>query len=292
MAGDVRVPNSAGLESPTVTVEAWVSATAPGTSAYVLAKGASGPTAASYALYTGATGGLPFYVSDGAGYVESPAAGAGVWDGEWHHVVGTHDGATVRLYVDGVEIGEGTATDLQIGYGLPTGNDLFTGSYQGDIALPFAGLIDEPAVYNRAHGPSEVVARYSGVSTPGGVVVNLPLGTASGSAGGVARVRNVVGSPGDDPLVGGATDYDLDADALLAIQAVWTRRDDDYATRVANLRSGSVDAPALLGTTAVRSGGGHTLTGGAGRDFFYANIALDLFDTDPPTEDFEPVFVG
>ena len=37
------------------------------------------------------------------------AAGpASVWDGKWHHVAGTFDGSTVRLYVDGVQVGTGT----------------------------------------------------------------------------------------------------------------------------------------------------------------------------------------
>ena len=57
--------------------------------------------AASYGLYTGPNGGLEFYVSSSRGtvYVRSPDAGAGVWDGGWHMVVGTYDGNTVRLFV-------------------------------------------------------------------------------------------------------------------------------------------------------------------------------------------------
>ncbi|MEK7214877.1 MAG: LamG domain-containing protein, partial [Chloroflexota bacterium] len=129
----VQVPNSASLETPTISVEAWVNATAPGSYRYVVAKGASGVTAASYALYTGSTAGLYFYIFDGLTAVLSPNAGPGVWDGNWHHVVGTFDGSTVRLYVDGLEIGVGTPTMVQIGYALPTTNDLFVGSYQGSV---------------------------------------------------------------------------------------------------------------------------------------------------------------
>src|SRR5205823_14394762 len=38
------------------------------------------------------------------GHVSSPDAGTGIWDGKWHHVAGTYDGAALRLYVDGHEV--------------------------------------------------------------------------------------------------------------------------------------------------------------------------------------------
>ena len=76
---------------------------------YLVAKGID-PEAASYALYTGHSGGLFFFVYDGKQFVLSPDAGRGIWDGHWHHVAGTFDGASVRLYVDGTQVGLGTPT--------------------------------------------------------------------------------------------------------------------------------------------------------------------------------------
>ena len=77
-------------------------------------------------------------------------------------------------------------------------------------------------------------------------------------------------------MIGGTTDYDRDAAALMAIMAEWTRTDADYASRVANLKNGANGAP-LLNATRVRSnGGGNTLNGNAGLDFFFAN--LDTLD--------------
>src|SRR5204862_199198 len=114
----VRVPNSPTLEPATVTVEAWVrhlgypgQLGGPGAPAqpvsYIVAKGGAwASSAASYALYS--IGGVCFYISTSSGYHRSPDAGPGIWDGEWHYVVGTYDGSAVRLFVDGSEVGHGT----------------------------------------------------------------------------------------------------------------------------------------------------------------------------------------
>jgi len=166
----VQVANSSTLESSAVTVAAWVKSSSPGTYGYILAKGASGCTAASYALYTGGPGGLYFYIFNGSSYVRSPNGGSLAWDGQWHHVAGTYDGSVVRLYVDGDDIDSGTATTTGIGYSLPTTNDFFVGAYRGSCNLHFNGLIDEVHVWNRALSADEVAALSVGV----GSVVWLP----------------------------------------------------------------------------------------------------------------------
>jgi hypothetical protein len=143
-----------------VTVSAWVnSATSPGNFKYIVAKGAQACLAASYGLYTGANGGLEFYVASNGGlnWTISPDAGAtAVWDGNWHSVIGTFDGSTVRLYVDGKEVGSGTADTAAVSYNLSTGNDLEIGNYGGCSGLGFSGKIDEVKVFNRALGPQEI----------------------------------------------------------------------------------------------------------------------------------------
>lgn len=154
----VDVPDNSLLDPPTVTVSAWVqSSTDPGRDKYILAKGANSCSAASYGLYTGEGSGLEFYVSsnDGTTFVLSPDAGQGVWDGGWHSVVGTYDGSTIRLYVDGRQVGAGTPDTAGIGYGLPS-NDLLIGNYAQCSGLGFAGQIDSVHVFNRVLGPDEI----------------------------------------------------------------------------------------------------------------------------------------
>jgi Ca2+-binding RTX toxin-like protein len=114
---------------------------------------------------------------------------------------------------------------------------------------------------------------YSAYFFPIGVRVNLALGTATGVAGGVSNVENVIGGPaddilvgndqanvltggpgrdiligrggadvlnggvGDDILIGCSTDYDLDPAALEDIMAEWGRYDLDvtYFGRIQHL---------------------------------------------------------
>jgi hypothetical protein len=257
----VQVPNAPDLEPAKVTVKAWVKGTAPGRNAYILSKGADGETAASYALYTGASSGLQFYVYDGGAYVQSPDVGTGVWDGAWHHVAGTYDGAFIRLFVDGVEVGSGTPTHIRIGYPLPTSNDLFIGSYNGGYL--FNGSIDEVAVYSRALTRLEIVASFN-ADEPSSVLL---------------------GGDGEDLLIGGTTAYDLDLAALARIQAEWIRTDIDYETRVANLTTDNgVDVPKLIsGETVFGNGGGNIVSGGIDplhRDLLFASLDLDFTDTE------------
>jgi hypothetical protein len=286
----IQVPNTLALESPHISVEAWVNATNPHLGGYILDKGDNGSLLPSYSLSMGSGSGLVFEVSDGTTYADSPDAGPGIWDGNWHHVVGTYDGATIRLYVDGAEVGNGTPTNIAIAYDLPNTNDLFIGSYAGQDRFDFNGLVDELSVYNRALSAADVQAIYAAGSAGKsgvhhGVVVNLPLGTATGLTGGIANIQNVIGSPGDDTLsagadrsiliggdgadqlfggsgenilIGGTTDYtqpSLNAAALDAVLQEWNRTDLGFDDRVSDLLTGSnsqgVAARNVIGATAI-----------------------------------------
>ena len=89
---------------------------------------------------------------------------SGINDGNWHHVIGTWDGSTIRLYVDASLRGTNSWTyDVQY---IPTCY-FSIGNRAGSI--PFNGNIDEPFVYNRAITPAEVSALYNnglGLSYP------------------------------------------------------------------------------------------------------------------------------
>jgi hypothetical protein len=156
----VSIPRSPTLEPAAVTVEAWVrSSVGPGAFKYIVSQGASGCEAASYGLYTGAGGGVAFYVSGGSGVEAaiSPAAPPTLWDGAWHHVSGTYDGAAVRLFVDGVQVGSGTPATIPIGYGLPNADGLL-GAFGGTCTLNWGGDLDEPRIWGRALSAQEIAA--------------------------------------------------------------------------------------------------------------------------------------
>lgn len=179
--GRVDIPDSSALEpANAVSVGAFVKASGtPGAYKYIVAKGASGCIASSYALYTGANGGLVFYISENGGlsYNLSPDAGSGIWDGKWHFVVGTYDGQNVRLYVDGKQVGSGTPATGSIGYNLPTSNELWLGHYagcQGLGSFDFTGSLDEPTVWSTAISAQQISYAYSVLSALHGWIGSLP----------------------------------------------------------------------------------------------------------------------
>ncbi|MGH2920396.1 MAG: LamG domain-containing protein [Solirubrobacteraceae bacterium] len=162
----VRLPDSPGLEPEYISLEAWVRASgAPGAYRYVVSKGATTCETSSYGLYTGTSRGMAFYVSGALGYVVSPQAPpAQIWNGAWHHAVGTYDGYRVRLYIDGHQIGVGNAAPADIVYGLPSRSP-YIGSYRGDCELPFSGDIDGLRIWSVALEPEEVETAHD---QPGG----------------------------------------------------------------------------------------------------------------------------
>jgi hypothetical protein len=149
----VRIPNAPQLNSANLTVSTWVRGSAsPGTARYVLGKGATGCESASYGLYTGASGGLRFYIWDAA----RGAIGSGeldpsqIWNGKWHHVAGTWDGTTAKLFVDGKLIPGSSSTPGTINYNQGPG-DLGVGDYVGGSCdLFYTGDIDDVAIFSQA----------------------------------------------------------------------------------------------------------------------------------------------
>jgi hypothetical protein len=103
-----------------------------------------------------------FGVHTTAGYPQ--AAGPLAPLNQWVHVAGTYDGATVRLFVNGVQVataaGSGTilreAKPLLIGAGM---NDA-----TGIAGDGFLGWMDDVRLYNRALSASEIQALYAGTA--------------------------------------------------------------------------------------------------------------------------------
>ena len=185
-------PVDALTQTPAVTVTAWVrSATTPPVVKAVVAHGASGGCShASYAIYTGGSGlpsGLRFYIWNGTQTFTSPVASNTIWNGAWHHVAGSYDGATVRFYVDGAQVGTGTPASGPIGYGLAGSNRFVIGNYAGNLPDPaeclentsFSGDIDEVRIFNRALNTTELDAVITGIDP-----AQPPTGGGGGTPGG------------------------------------------------------------------------------------------------------------
>lgn len=75
---------------------------------------------------------------------------------KWQHVVAVKDESTMRLYVNGIQVGEGHDTNK-----LPAGLRLLVGElYPSRGVRPFIGQLDELALYDRALTPTEILQHY------------------------------------------------------------------------------------------------------------------------------------
>ncbi len=126
-----------------VTVEAWIKPIAVPSSGEGLASKAD----LSYGLTYYGNGQVYFYTYSGSHFSTTSLP-----TGEWSHVVGTYDGTTRRLYVNGVLKDE----DNDPGLSLSSSAKFKIGYYSGY----FNGLIDEVRIYNRALSEAEIKAIY------------------------------------------------------------------------------------------------------------------------------------
>jgi len=72
--------------------------------------------------------------------------------GVWHHVAGTYNGSIMRMYLDGVEVGNLVVSGI-----VADGSNV---AFGGDTTEKMDGLIDEAAIYNRALTANEIAAIY------------------------------------------------------------------------------------------------------------------------------------
>ena len=157
------IPAAAALDlSTAVSVEAWVKPAAAGSNGGIFEKTIGGNVNTQYLLLI-ESGFIEFRGKQAAGgYVT--AGGPALAAGTWTHVVGTYDGSTLRLYVNGAPVGSAAAATLASGSGPAfIGRLGAEGSNPG--ILPFSGVIDEVAVYSGVLSPSRVLAHYTNAQT-------------------------------------------------------------------------------------------------------------------------------
>ncbi len=143
------------------TIEAWANITVRDHYSNIVAKYTEPPGAIGYIIYVG-YGRLGF----ARGITENGQTLIELHDVDldrFIHIVGTYDGAQMRLYVDGTLVG-----DKASAIALPDGIVGFTiGSGNGSLSSsPAVGTIDEVAIYDRALPPDRVFAHYTAARPP------------------------------------------------------------------------------------------------------------------------------
>jgi hypothetical protein len=92
---------------------------------------------------------------DGDGVLTTLAAKSPITPGRWHHVAGTYDGTTMRLFVNGKPEGTSTAATGDILY--PAAGRLAVGAYVDDNEQhPMEGALQEVKLYTRALDAAEI----------------------------------------------------------------------------------------------------------------------------------------
>ncbi|MBI5387108.1 MAG: VCBS repeat-containing protein [Verrucomicrobia bacterium] len=151
---DDYVELGAWSPGPAWTCEAWVNASATNSGRRTILGGTAGGTDWAIVINNGQFG--VNYRAPGGGVA---IAGSGVYavTGAWYHVAATCDGATARIYVNGVLRNSGS-TDPN--YGPYSGSTRIGGEACCNGAN-FAGLVDEAAVFSRALTDAEILAIYN-----------------------------------------------------------------------------------------------------------------------------------
>ncbi|MEU8222860.1 LamG-like jellyroll fold domain-containing protein [Kribbella sp. NPDC048915] len=110
-------------------------------------------------LYMRTNGSIVFGVNDGTQRTLTSTSGKN--NGQWHHVVGTYDNGSMKLYVDGVLSGSAQVGQASLYYGWwRIGYDLGN-SWPGGGATQTGMGIDEAAVYPYALTPLQVQTHYA-----------------------------------------------------------------------------------------------------------------------------------
>ncbi|MHC4376597.1 MAG: LamG-like jellyroll fold domain-containing protein [Planctomycetota bacterium] len=154
-SGQLFVSNVAGLDGlNTFTLEGWVRSTGGNFADKILEIG----TDPSYRLTFQASCGSPgtFVINTektGAGQASAEVATSVLCDGAWHHVAGTDDGSTLRVYIDGAEVSSAGAAGLTWDM---NGRELRLGCHIVGWTDFWEGDLDEFRVWRRALGPAEV----------------------------------------------------------------------------------------------------------------------------------------
>jgi uncharacterized repeat protein (TIGR01451 family) len=149
----VSVPDAAALRPSAITLEAWVKPNS-GIPDYssIAAKTTLSTWDDGYGMYYWG-GNAYFWINDEA---TISARATVVPTGAWTHLVGSYDGATVRIYMNGV-------LTQELAYALPIAHStspLLIGGAANAGARYWPGSLDEVAIYGRALSAAEVLSRY------------------------------------------------------------------------------------------------------------------------------------
>lgn len=155
-SNDITVPNTMSLNPTFISIEAWIKADSWGFNSWenvIVSKDGWASGDQGYTLRAGANGTLSFNISSSGSWVETTSAPT-MQLNTWYHVAGTYDGTTLRVYINGEEVGSTAHTgSIQNGsYDVTIGRI----SYTAGGGRYFDGMIDEVRIWNSAIPQSSI----------------------------------------------------------------------------------------------------------------------------------------
>jgi len=168
----IEIPDSASLKPANVTVDAWVrfdaldtpGASAPGLQYIVFKRNSRTSSFEGYALIKLRVGGvdrLQFVISSAAGIQVVTSSATAVASGQFYYAVGSYDGSSAKLYVNGA-LEDQKAANFPLDYGT---RPVFIGSSEESWNGRLNGVVDEVSIYNRALTAAEIQALFNAGST-------------------------------------------------------------------------------------------------------------------------------
>ena len=152
----MTVPNNPSLNPTNISIEAWIKADTWAANSWqnvIVSKDGWASGNEGYTLRAGANGVLSFNFSGGGTWREVMSAPV-MQIGKWYHVAGTYDGAMMRIYVNGEEVGTtayaGAITNGS--YNLTIGG----AAYTAGGTRYFDGNIDEVRIWSEPLSQVEI----------------------------------------------------------------------------------------------------------------------------------------
>ena len=148
----VDMGNPSNLQPDNVSLSVWFKTGA--TDGMILRKRLCG-----YGLQVLSSGEISFWIYNITATKFMATSPKAYNDDKWHHAVGVYDGASVKLYLDGILVSTASAGTIVYKNGaIAAGRDGdFSGSY-------FNGLIDDIRIYNQALNDQQVQYLYNSVN--------------------------------------------------------------------------------------------------------------------------------
>lgn len=168
------VTDAAWMNTTVVTAEAWVTFPSNSGEHFVLARDNNG---ADLRWRLDTTGNVFRWIVNVGGTLKVCQSGT-MSPTTLYHFVGTYDGTTLRLYVNGTELANLAASGAVV---ATSGREIRLG-LQSTGAAPFAGTMDEAAVYGTALSAARVLAHYNaGITASSDQTITGTLATETDS---------------------------------------------------------------------------------------------------------------